>query len=166
MQFGLSGNFLALVKAMYAQMKSCVRANYGLTCTFKFECRVRQGCLLSPILFARYMNDLEKDLSYKAKGINLWDQFICSMLYADDLILLTESASDLQMQMDLLSEYAKKWNLEINISKTKVLVFNKSDKTSEITWSIDNEIVEEVDSYTYFGVILKKNGLFKKMLVN
>ena len=43
------------------------------------------------------------------------------MLYADDLILLAESASDLQMQMDQLSEYAKKWNLEINISKTKVL---------------------------------------------
>ena len=52
------------------------------------------------------MNDLEKDLSYKAKGINLWDQSVCSMLYADDLILLAESASDLQIQMDLLSEYA------------------------------------------------------------
>ena len=84
------------------------------------------------------------------------------MLYADDLILLAESASDLQIQMDLLSEYAKKWNLEINISKTKVLIFNKSNKTSGITWSIDNEIVEEVDSYTCLGVIFQKNGSFKK----
>ena len=58
---------------------------------------------------------------------------ICSMLYTDDFILLAESASDLQMQMDLLSAYAKKWNSEINITKTKVLVFNKSNKTSGIT---------------------------------
>ena len=87
MQFGLGGKFLALVRAMYAQVKSCVRANYGLTCTFKFKRGVRQRFLLSLILFALYMNDLEKDLSYKVKGINLWDQSICSMLYADDLIL-------------------------------------------------------------------------------
>ena len=109
----------------------------------------------------------KKDLSYKAKGINLWDQSICSMFYADDLIFLAESASDLQIQMDLLSENAKKWNLEINISKTKVLVFNKSNKTSGITWSIDNEILEEVDSYTYLGVIFhKKMDLLKNMLMN
>ena len=76
------------------------------------------------------MNDLGKDLSHKAKGINLWDQSICSMLYADDLILLAESASDLQMQMDLLSAYAKKWDLKINITKTKVLSFNKPNKNS------------------------------------
>ena len=63
MQFGLGEKFWALVRAMYAQVKSCLRANYGLTCTFKFERGVRQGCLLSPILFALYMNDLEKDLS-------------------------------------------------------------------------------------------------------
>ena len=36
MQFGLEGKFLALVKAIYAQVKSCALANYGLTCTFKF----------------------------------------------------------------------------------------------------------------------------------
>ena len=107
MQFDLGEKFLALIKAMYAQVKSCVRTNYVLMCSFKFERGVRQGCLLSPILFALYMNDLEKDLSHKAKGINLWDQSISSMLYADDLILLTELASDLQMQMDLISAYAK-----------------------------------------------------------
>ena len=55
------------------------------------------------------------------------------MIYADDLILLAEAASDLQMQMDLLSEYTKKWNLEINISKMKVLAFIKSNRTSGIT---------------------------------
>ena len=159
MPFGLGRKFLALVRAMYAQVKSCIRTNYGLTCTFKFERGVRQDCLLSPILFVLYMNDLEKDLSYKAKGINLWDQSICSMLYADDLILLAESASDLQIQMDLLSDYAKKWNLEINISKTKVLIFNKSNKTSGINWSIDNEIVEEVNSYTYLGTIFQKKWI-------
>ena len=60
--------------------------------------------------------------SLESRGINLWNQSVCSMLYADDLTLLAESASDLQMQMVLLKTYANKWNLEINITKMKVLV--------------------------------------------
>ena len=79
MQSGLGRKFVALVKAMYAQVKSCVRANYGLTCTFKFERGVRQGCLLSPVLFALYMNDLGEDLSHKAKETNLFVQCYTQM---------------------------------------------------------------------------------------
>ena len=66
--------------------------------------------------------------------------------------------------MDLLNAYAKKWNLEINITKTKVFVLKKSNKNSGITWSINDEIVEEVDSYTYLGA--KKMDRLRNMLVN
>ena len=45
-----------------------------------------------------------------------------------------------------------------------MLIFNKSNKTSGITWCIDNEIVEEVDSYMYLGVIFQKKGSFKKLV--
>ena len=43
-----------------------------------------------------------------------------------------------------------------------MLVFKKSYKTSGITWSINNEIVEEVNSYMYLGVIFQINGSFRK----
>ena len=51
MRFGLGGKFLALVRAMYAQVKSCVQANYGLTCTFNLNAELgkavssAQSCL-------------------------------------------------------------------------------------------------------------------------
>ena len=43
---------------------------------------------------------------------------------------------------------------------------NKSNKTSGITWSIDYEIVEEVDSYTYLSLIFQKMDRLKNVLVN
>jgi hypothetical protein len=53
---------------------------------------------------------------------------ISCLLYADDIILLSESAKGLQKSLDILKTYCDKWNLKINIGKTKVIVFNKSGR--------------------------------------
>ena len=49
-----------------------------------------QGCLLSPLLFNMYVNDLVHDLKSVAEGINMNDEKINCPLYADDLVLLAE----------------------------------------------------------------------------
>ena len=53
---------------------------------------------------------------------------INSLLYADDLALVATSLEDLQVKLNLLHEYCKKWKLNINLSKTKVVEFNKTGK--------------------------------------
>jgi hypothetical protein len=42
------------------------------------------------------------------------------MLYADDTILLAESAEDLQVQLNAFGEY---WKMKVNVNKTKIMVF-------------------------------------------
>ena len=69
-QYKINGKFLRLIKSMYERVKSCVRSNYGLTEFFRYKKGVRQGCLLSPLLFALFLNDLETDLKEGgAKGV-------------------------------------------------------------------------------------------------
>jgi hypothetical protein len=48
-------------------------------------------------------------------------------MYADDVILISESAHGLQNCLNKLSDYCETWNLCINIDKTKVMIFNKSE---------------------------------------
>ena len=57
---------------------------------------LRPGCLLSPLLFALFLNDPNTFLLNDASGITIWDIQICAMLFAGDLILLAESEEDLQ----------------------------------------------------------------------
>ena len=108
---------------MYSKVKSCVRSNNGLTELFLFKRGLRQGFLLSPLLFALFLNDLNDFLLEKAEGITLWDTRLCAMLYADDLILIAESRDDLQAQMDRLGIYVDKIKMDTNEKKTKVFVF-------------------------------------------
>ena len=49
-------------------------------------------------------------------------------MYADDLIIMSEKASRLQSALDKLNTYCDKWDLDINVEKTKIMIFNKSGR--------------------------------------
>ena len=57
---------------------------------------VKQGCSLSPTLFANYINDLVEDTNQLNCGTDVGDTHISLFLYVDDIVLLSESAEDMQ----------------------------------------------------------------------
>ena len=50
------------------------------------------------------------------------------MMYADDLILMSQSASDLQTCLDQLHAYTEMWHSKVRTKKTKILMLNKAGK--------------------------------------
>jgi hypothetical protein len=68
----------------------------------------------------------------------------------------------LQNQIDKLEIYCKKWKLNVNASKTKILVFENRRSNSHYQWKYDGKLLDIVDSYVYLGILLCKNGYFKQ----
>jgi hypothetical protein len=113
---------------MYRKVSCSVDLPDGMTNTFETNIGVKQGSILSPTLFSLYINDLIDNFGPDCEPLELNRKPISCLLYADDIILLSESAKGLQKSLDILKTYCDKWNLKISIGKTKVIVFNKSGR--------------------------------------
>ena len=98
-------------------------------------------------MFSLFLNDIELHLHNNLNaGITLDQLTIYLLLFADDAAVLSQTASGLQKSLDSLTQYCSKWNLSINIDKTKVVVFNKGGRLkedykwyvsgNEVTWLI------------------------------
>ena len=153
---GIMGNFLNLVKDIYKKTNCAVKVKDSTTNFFNYTKGVRQGCPLSPILFNMYIDDIfetvnknnESDISLGGR-----DKYN-ALMYADDLIILSDSEEGLQRQINKISGYCKKWKLDINIKKTKVMVFNRGNKLLKSEVRYENKILESVKVIKYLGFTL------------
>ena len=90
----------------------------------------------------------------------LWLKLIIIM-YADDTILLANSAIDLQKGLNELKSYCVKWKLQINNDKTKIMIFaNRKVKKENYNFKLGEDNLEIVDSFKYLGIHFSYNGKF------
>ena len=161
LNLGIRGNLFNVIHSIYQNVKSCVKYNGTLSESFKLSIGLMQGEALSPILFSLYVNDLESAYtnsscdSYTLEYLNLF-----LLMYADDTVLFSESATELQLMLDVLSNYSNVWKLTVNTSKTKVMVFRKSIRANLDTWFLDGIELERVNQFCYLGITLNYNGNF------
>ena len=86
-------------------------------------------------------------------------------MYADDLILLSESAKGLQCALDKLYHYRMKWKLLVNVDKLNVMIFNKSGRVlKNIKFNYGDVMLQITDQYCYLGIIFVPSGSFAKAL--
>ena len=78
---------------------------------------------MSPNLFKVFINDLPKYMENTPDPAYLNTHPVHCLMYADDIVLLSSSAQGLQCKLDKLHSYCKEWCLNVNTTKTKILIF-------------------------------------------
>ena len=106
-------------------MKSCIQLGKEKTEFFAINVGVRQGCVLSPLLFSIFINNLAKDLAKSGIGIKINGRRIASLFYADYIVLITENEADLKKGLEIAAIFGRKWRCSYNKIKTKVVIFGK-----------------------------------------
>ena len=162
---GVEGKMLKLLKSMYSTTEvSLIYQNY-LTDSFPTTVGLKQGDLLSTIFFNLYINDLPTYLSSMQKKYSpektpmLNEAEISSLLFADDLVILALTKEDLQEKLQILEDYCDKWGLEVNIKKTKIMIFNKQGSViRKHQFFYKNQALETAKQYTYLGFTFVPSG--------
>ena len=147
---------ILLIRCWYAKIVSCVRWGNALSKFVNIKAGVRQGGILSPFLFSIYVDNVLKCL--RSSGLGCYIKGICfnSVMYADDLILMSISISHLQRLIHICEECLGKLDLEINGSKSFILRvgprYNHVD--IYITVVLNGNRVKFCNEINYLGVYL------------
>ena len=159
--------FTRFISNMYSSVNYSVKLKDGVTPPFQSYIGLKQGCNLSPTLFNIFINDIPNLFNQSCDPVRLDNTDVSCLLYADDLILLSESKAGLQKCLSKLQIYAKKWKLNINKKKSKILVFDTANQRRSYLltkWYYENEALKQVDEYCYLGITIHFSGNFKKAL--
>ena len=119
---------------------------------------MRQGGVLSPILYCIYLDDLALILSALGIGCHLRNTFLALLLYADDMALLSPSLRGLQKLLSVTETYCKEWDILLNAKKTKNMFFGKRYELPSLI--LDGKKIEWVESWKYLGVTLLSHKRF------
>ena len=123
-QSSIAENFLINL----CDSKSCVKVSNNRATSY-FHCHkgVRQGCNLSPLLFSLFTSSLETILKTNMSGVELTTsgRVLDLLMYADDIVLISSSATGLKKHLHTLQSFCKDWKLNVNTDKTKVCVIGR-----------------------------------------
>ena len=155
-QRGMAGRVLSSLQSMYAKDRSCVLTSKGATEMFECSIGVKQGCPASPLLFSLYLDELEALLCNAADETDcphLAQLLLAILLFADDIALFSYSEKGLQRQLDILQDFCAARGLQVNVQKTKAMVFEpRKSHTSPLSYAGAN--IEQVDIFKYLGITM------------
>jgi len=159
----IGGNILNVIQSMYREVTFRLKLQAGLTREIGTNIGVKQGCVLSPTLFNLYLADLPCIFDASCDPVQILDTKLNCLMFADDIVLFSDSSTGLQNSLDKLKLYCEKWHLTVNTEKTKVLIFNKNGRLlKNHIFKFGEEIVEIVKNYCYLGIIFCVSGSFKQ----
>ena len=128
-RYGIVGPFLDTLKSIYSKVEAAVKCKDGLvTDFFNYQIGLKQGCILSSLLFNRFISIVSKILNEEGMhGL----QFIPNtnilhhLFYADDNCIFSTTPAGLQNKLNILHRLSDKLGMQINLDKTKIVVFRK-----------------------------------------
>ena len=117
-----------MLKGIYKSVQMIVRHGNQQTKVLNCPLGVKQGCLLSPIIFSLLITEVANRITSEGRAGYQFlpgTRVIYSLLFADDIALIAKTPAGLQNQINNLKNASENLGLTVNLEKTKVMVFRK-----------------------------------------
>ena len=155
---GVTGSVFNIIRHIYNSDKACIKMGQSHSDFFNLDIGVRQGCILSPLLFNLFISDLAKQFDTVEDKLELGGMGINSLFWADDLVLFSDSKEGLDNLLKILEQYCNSNHLLINTKKTKCMIFNKTGRLMRRPFYLNDVKLEMVRSYKYLGFLITPSG--------
>ena len=147
-EMGFSQKLINAIKESYNGPTAIINFQGVTTEKVKMEVGLRQGCVMSPILFAIYLADLGKEIERSKLGIQIGPtentDVVSGIFFADDMVLIGKNHENLRKLLKMVGDYAQKWKTEFSAEKSVVLPLNEPIQT-ERKWKFGRKYISETD---------------------
>lgn len=157
---GISENLVTRIAEIYSETLSTIKVNDKESASFWTTRGLRQGCPLSPLLFAIYLSDIESELEKgQTGGVVIGRYKFWSLLYADDLVIVAITKEEMESLIKRMEKYLSKKEMTLSTQKSKIVRFSKSrGREPKEEWYWKGERLEKVKTFKYLGYTFQKNG--------
>ena len=138
---GLCPLIARLLAFMYTNQSVKVRWGNNNSSMFHISNGVKQGGVLSPILFSVYIDELLMRLKHLGIGCNIGHLFMGAIAYADDVALLSPTKFALVKMLKAANSFSAEYNITFNSNKCKLVYYNGSQNDNVI---IDNVVFNDI----------------------
>ena len=166
-KLGINGLLYKNIKALYESVIYLIRVTGGTLEPIHSKFGLKQGGVLSPLLFNLYIDDIRELFDNKCDPVTLFNDPISHLLYADDLALLSTTQSGLNECLHRLERFCTTWQLEVNIKKSNIIIFNSPGHLiCGPKFFFQGKPLELARSYCYLGIDLVCSGSFRTAQIN
>ncbi len=148
-QLGYGGKILRILQALYKDLTAIVTLDDITSEPVRMSQGLKQGCCLSPLLFAIYISDLGKQLEQSGKGYEIDGIQVPGLFFADDMALLARSEEELEELLDLTGEFGNSMDIEFSGPKSMVMVAGRPVDGNR-QWHIGHKQITESVGYELF----------------
>ena len=160
MRKGAPKCFINILHDWYSKLFCAVKWENIVTNSFKVLCGVRQGGVLSPLLYNIYVDELTMQLRDSKYGCYIGTVFTGAVSYADDLTVIAASLAHLQHMLDICEKYGRDWDIQFNPKKTSLVKFGCNNEVTRQIYFCNNT-VGFTDGVKYLGVDIVAGNSFK-----
>lgn len=155
---GLDDKDIRIIANLYWKQKANVRIEECHSDEIEICRGLRQGCILSPLLFNIYSEELFKEtLEEATDGIKVNGVVINNIRYADDTLLVADTPDGLQRLLNRVAEAGLEYGLKLNGAKTKYMIISKDTNPNDTGLYSNNTAIERVQRVTYLGCNMNEN---------
>jgi exonuclease III len=159
-QRGLPSYFVNIIVNWYGKLSVAIKWNGELSHPLIVKSGVRQGGVLSPILFNVYVNRMLTQLRSSDLGCRIHNTYIGCIMYADDLLLLSASVLDLQSMLNICGNIGSNLGIKFNSNKSACMIIGPNKLTTPTPMLINGASIQWINSLNYLGVSIAAGQKF------
>lgn len=156
-----------LTNSVYKNAKARIQVNGTRSNDLLMKKGIKQGDSLSPLLFIIVMDRLLKNIRAKYPTLKTTIGYrrlipiqVDALMYADDIVLIADNKQKMQKLLKAWIEEIENLQMKVNISKSKVMIYNKATNDEEYTFYYQGRTFEEVSTMEYLGSTFTNDGKF------